>query len=102
MRERESLRQLKTYPVFRVWRAKAEAHEEEFRPTEAAELKMRRTFDQIIDIRTLSFWNALTDSKAGGSNQHEAEEIALPSILLESESEERARVLEELEEMEET
>jgi hypothetical protein len=53
----------------------------------------------VIDSRTLSFWYALTDARAGGSNQHEAEEIALPNILLESESEERARVLEELEEM---
>jgi len=43
----------------------------------------------------------LTDARVGGSNQHEAEEIALPNILLESESEERARVLEELEKMEE-
>jgi hypothetical protein len=101
MRERESLRQLKRYPVFRVWRAKAETHEEEMRPMEAADLKKKGTFDQIIDSRTLSFWNALGDAMEGGANQHEAEEIALPNILLESESEERARVLEELEKMEE-
>ncbi len=101
MGKRESLRQLKKYPVFRHWRAKAEAHEEEFRPMEAADLKKTGTFDEIIDSQTLSFWNALTDARAGGSNQHEAEEIALPNILLESESEERARVLEELERMDE-
>ncbi len=46
MRERESLKQLKKYPVFRVWRAKAEAHEEEFRPMEAADLE-KRPFDKI-------------------------------------------------------
>jgi hypothetical protein len=49
----------------------------------------------------LSFWKLLI-ARARGSNQHEAEEIALPNILLESESEEMARVLEELEKMEET
>jgi hypothetical protein len=38
-------------------------------------------------------------SKGGGANQHEAEEIALPNILLESESEVMSRVLEELENM---
>ena len=59
------------------------------------------TFHKIIDSRTLSFWNALRDAMDGGANQHEAEEIALPNILLESESEEMARVLEELERMEE-
>ena len=90
MRKRESLKQLRKYPVFRHWRAKAEAHEEEMRPTEASDLKKKGTFDKIIDSRTLSFWNALTDARAGGSNQHEAEEIALPNILLESESEEQS------------
>ena len=100
MRDRESLKQLRKYPVFRVWRAKAEAHEEEMRPTEAADLKKQGTFDKVIDSRTLSFWYALTDAREAGSNQHEAEEIALPNILLESESEEMARVLEEFEQME--
>jgi len=68
---------------------------------EAADLKKKGTFDQVIDSRTLSFWNALVDAKSNGANQHEAEETALPNILLESESEERARVLEELEKMDE-
>ncbi len=68
---------------------------------EATDLKKRKTFNKIVDSRTLSFWNALTDDGAGGSNQHEAEEMALPNILLESESEERARLPEELEKMEE-
>jgi hypothetical protein len=86
--------------VFRVWRAKAEAHEEEMRPMEAADRKKQGMFDKVIDSRTLSFWYALADARARGSNQHEAEEIALPNILLESESEEMARVLEELEQME--
>ena|SRR5579862_3695543 len=99
MRDRESLKQLRKYPVFRVWRAKAEAHEEEMRPMEAADLKKQGTFDKVIDSRTLSFWYALIDARAAGSNQHEAEEIALPNILLESESEEMARVLEEFEQM---
>ena len=97
---RESLKQLKKHPVFRVWSAKAEAHEEEMRPMEAADLKKKGMFDKIIDSRTLSFWYALVDAMDGGSNQHEAEEIALPNILLESESEEAARILEELEKME--
>lgn len=35
---------------------------------EAADLKKDGTFDKIIDSRTLSFWNALTNARAGGSN----------------------------------
>jgi hypothetical protein len=100
MKKRESLEELKKYPVFRHWRAKAEAHEYEMRPMEAADLEKKGELDRVIDSRTESFWNALVDAKAAGSNQHEAEEIALPHILLESESEERERVLDEMEQME--
>lgn len=71
MRERESLRQLKKYPVFRVWRAKAETTRRGSAPWRPR-LKKKGTFDQIIDSRTVSFWNALTDARAGGSNQHAA------------------------------
>lgn len=100
MPKRESLEQLKKYPAFQNLRAKAETHALEFRPTESQELEAEGKFQQVIDQRTLAAWNALVDAKAGGANQHEAEEIALPHILLESESEQRDRVLEELEQME--
>jgi hypothetical protein len=79
MRERESLRQLKKYPMFRGWRAKAEAHEEELVPMEAADLKKKGTFDKIIDSRTLSFWECPDRREGEGSNQQEAEEMALPN-----------------------
>ena len=58
---------------------------------EAADLKKKGQFDNVINNRTISFWNALTDARAGGAEQHQAEEIALPNILLESESEERRK-----------
>jgi hypothetical protein len=73
------------------------SHEEEFRPMEADGLKKKGKFDKIIDSRSVSLWDSLTNARARESNLHAAEEIALPNILLESESEERSRVLEELE-----
>ena len=34
------------------------------RPIKAADLNENGTFDQIIDIRILSFWNPLIDTRA--------------------------------------
>jgi hypothetical protein len=80
--QRELLEQLKQYPVFQNWRAKAECHQLKYRPTESAELKRLGLFEQVIDQRTEMAWNTLVDAKAAGANQHEAEEVALSIILL--------------------
>ena len=87
MRKREFLEQLKQYPVFQHWRAKAEAHQLHFRPRESVRLKAQGIFDEVIDERTESFWNAFVDAKAAGANQHEAEESALDNILVPCETE---------------
>jgi hypothetical protein len=42
----------------------------------------------VHDERTESAWNTLRYCRANGINQHEAEEVALPNILLPSEQEE--------------
>jgi hypothetical protein len=87
MRHRESLEQLKQYPVFQHWRAKAETHQLQFRPAESARLKAQGIFDEVIDSRTESLWNAMVGAKAAGAEQHEAEELTLDIILLPLETE---------------
>jgi hypothetical protein len=85
---REPLEKLKTYPVFQNLRAKAETHQLTFRPKESLKLQNNGTLNQVLDQRTKSAWNALLDCRRNGMNLHEAEEVALPNILLPSEQEE--------------
>jgi hypothetical protein len=76
-----------------VLRAKAETHQLQFRPQESLKLQNNGTLGQVLDQRTLSAWNALQDCRANGMNQNEAEEVALPNILLPSEqAEEQERL----------
>ncbi len=84
---REPLETLKTYPAFQVLRAKAEQHQLQFRPKESERLKKNGSLDDILDSRAESAWNSLKDNLANGSNQKEAEEVALPNILVRSEQE---------------
>jgi hypothetical protein len=51
--------------------------------------------NQVLDNRTESAWNALRDCRANGMNQSEAEEVALPNILLPSEQEEEQERLDQ-------
>jgi hypothetical protein len=99
---REPLDKLKTYPAFQHLRAKAETHELQFRPKEALKLKNKGLLDEILDSRSESCWNALQDCLANGMHLNEAEELALPNILLVSKSEEEQERLdcEEQEQME--
>jgi len=99
---REPLEKLKQYPAFRALRAKAESHELQFRPKEAEKLKSMGILDEILDSRTESCWNALKDCLANGLHLNEAEELALPNILLPNEEEEERERLdrEEQEQME--
>jgi hypothetical protein len=85
---REPLEKLKRYPVFQALRAKAQTHQCRFRVKETERLKQLGKLDEVLDSRTESAWNALCDCRANGMNQHEAEEVALPNILLPSEQEE--------------
>ena len=85
---REPLEKVEQYPAFQALRAKAETHQLQFRPKESLRLQNSGTFGKVLDERTLSAWNALRDCRANGMNQHEAEEVALPNILLPSEQEE--------------
>lgn len=84
---REPLEKLKRYPAFQALRAKAENHQCRFRVKETERLKQQGKLDEVLDSRTESTWNALRDCRANGMNQHEAEEVALPNILLPSEQE---------------
>jgi hypothetical protein len=85
--QREPLDLLKTFPVFQNLRAKAETHQLQFRPKESLKLQNNGTLNKVLDQRTESAWNALRDCRANGMNQHEAEEVALPNILLPTERE---------------
>ena len=86
--QREPLEKLKQYPAFQNLRAKAETHQLQFRPKETERLRQAGTLNQVLDERTQSAWNSLSDNRANGMNLHEAEEIAPPSILLPSEKQE--------------
>ena len=82
---REPLEVLKTYPAFQALRAKAETWELTSRPKEAKRLKAAGTFDEIIDSRAESCWNAVADCQRAGMNLIEAQEVAYPNIYLPSE-----------------
>jgi hypothetical protein len=98
---REPLEKLKTYPAFQVLRAKAETHQLQFRPKQTKELQADGTLGEVLDERTQSAWNILADRR-NGMHLHEAEEIALPLILVRSEKQDEQDQLdqEEQEEME--
>jgi len=97
---REPLEKLKHYPPFQALRAKARTHQCQFRVQESERLKQLGKLDEVLDSRTESAWNALLDCRANGMNQHEAEEVALPNILLPSEQEEEQERLDGEEQME--
>jgi hypothetical protein len=57
----------------------------QFRPKQTKELEADGTLDQLLDERTPSAWNILADCQRNVMHLHEAEEIALPLILVRSE-----------------
>jgi hypothetical protein len=99
---REPLEELKKYPAFQMLRSKAEQHELEFRPKEAAALKASGNLDEVLDSRTEAAWNSLVDQRANGANPHEAEEVAFENILLPSEQQEEQAQQERAEQMDES
>lgn len=86
--QEEPLEKLKTYPVFQHLRAKAERHALQFRPKESRSLQQKGRFEQVLDQRTQAAWNVLARMRHQGAGQLEAEEYALPHILLRGEQEE--------------
>jgi hypothetical protein len=94
---REPLETLKTYPAFQNLRAKAETHQLQFRPKESQELQAQGTLEEALDERTQSAWNILADCRRNGMHLNEAEEIALPSILVRSEKQDEQDQLDQQE-----
>jgi hypothetical protein len=88
LEDREPLEKLKQYPAFQNLRAKAETHQLQFRPKESGRLRQQGKLDQVLDQRSEQAWNVLSDNRKNGMNLNEAEELALPYILLPSEKEE--------------
>lgn len=99
-KEREPLETLKTYPAFQSLRAQAESHQQQFRPEETKRLRASGELNKVLDDRTQQAWNVLADNRKNGMHLHEAEELALPYILLPSEKEEAQTKLEAQEEAE--
>jgi len=89
---REPLEKLKKYPAFQALRAKAETHQLRFRPKESENLKNMGILNEILESRTQSARNALCDCPRNRMHLNEAEELALPKILLVSEEEEPERL----------
>jgi hypothetical protein len=96
---REPLEVMQKYPAFQGLLDKAETHELHFRPKEAQRLKDQGKLQEVLLSRTESCWNSLSDCLRNGMHLNEAEEIALPLILLPSEAEEEQEELERRERM---
>lgn len=84
--QEEPLEKLKTYPVFQHLRAKAETHALKFRPKESRKLQQLGQFERVLDERTQAAWNVLARMRHQGALLNEAEEFALPLILLPDEN----------------
>ena len=67
---------------------KAETHEWEFRPKEAARLEPEGKLEELLLLRTRECWESLKACRRSGMRMNEAEEIALPLILVPDENEE--------------
>jgi hypothetical protein len=94
---REPLEKLKQYPAFQVLRTKAETHQLQFRPKQSQELQEQGTLGEVLDERTQSAWNILADCRRNGMHLNEAEELALPLILVRSEKQDEQDQKEQME-----
>lgn len=80
--------ELDMLPAFQNLLAKAETHQLQFRPRESEELEREGRLAEILRERAQSCWEALSAARRHGMNMIEAQEEALPIILLPDESEE--------------
>lgn len=76
------LEDLMSNPVFQNLLAKAETHEWEFRPKEAERLEAEGKLQDLLVLRTKACWDELRACRRSGMTQWEAEEVALPLILV--------------------
>jgi hypothetical protein len=67
--------------------AKAESHQQQFRPRETEKLEQEGHLTEILQERALNCWESLTAARKRGMTMLEAEEEALPMILLPDEDE---------------
>lgn len=81
------LDELLTNPVFQNLLGKAETHEWEFRPKEAERLEAEGKLQSLLVQRTKACWDELRACRRSGMTQWEAEEVALPLILVPDETE---------------
>lgn len=75
-------------PRFQNLLAKAETHQREFRPKETIELEKNGTLMSVLEQRARACWDCLNSAREAGMTQLEAQEVALPLILLPDETEE--------------
>jgi hypothetical protein len=68
--------------------SKAETHQCQFRPNETKRLEANGTLMSVLRQRTRECWPALEAARKSGLNLIEANEIAMPSILMPDEKEE--------------
>jgi len=73
-------------PVFINLLAKAETHQFEFRPKETARLEKQNQLAPVLLERTKNCWETMIAARQSGHTQSEAQEIALPIILLPDET----------------
>jgi hypothetical protein len=74
-------------PRFQNLLAKAETHQRKFRPRETAQLEAENRLAAVLEERTAACWESLKAARRSGLNILEAEEEALPMILLPEEEE---------------
>lgn len=72
-------------PRFQNLLAKAETHQRKFRPMETARLEQDGRLEAVVEQRARACWDSLKAARHAGMNLFEAEEVALPLILLPAE-----------------
>lgn len=73
-------------PRFQNLLAKAETHQRKFRPNETIELEKNGTLMLVLEQRTKACWESLKSAREAGMTLLEAQEVALPLILLPDET----------------
>lgn len=76
---------LLTDPRFQNLLGKAEAHQWRFRPRESARLEAAGELMAELQTRTEECWDSLKACRQSGMTLTEAQEVAYPIILLQSE-----------------
>jgi hypothetical protein len=78
--------ELMTDPRFQNLLGKAESHQWKFRPKESKLLDSTGELLPMLQRRTKECWELLTVSRKAGMSLSEAQEVAYPKILVQSET----------------